>query len=58
MECLKSTKNELEKAYEFMIQFVIGGMNLLEKFVEMSKIHSGEKLVFVLKLFWSFVHNF
>ena len=24
----------LEKAYEFMKQFVIGGMNLLEKFLE------------------------
>lgn len=25
---------KLEKAYEFMKQFVIGGMNLLEKFLE------------------------
>lgn len=28
----KSLKDKLEKAYEFMKQFVIGGMNLLEKF--------------------------
>ena len=27
-------KDKLEKAYEFMKQFVIGGMNLLEKFFE------------------------
>ena len=25
---------ELEKAYEFMKQFVIGGINLLEKFLK------------------------
>ena len=30
----RSLKNKLEKAYEFMKQFVIGGMNLLEKFLE------------------------
>ena len=28
------TKEKLEKAYEFMKQFVIGGINLLEKFME------------------------
>lgn len=28
----RSLKDKLEKAYEFMKQFVIGGMNLLEKF--------------------------
>lgn len=27
-------KDKLEKAYEFMERFVIGGMNLLEKFFE------------------------
>ena len=27
-------KDKLEKVYEFMKQFVIGGMNLLEKFLE------------------------
>lgn len=27
-------KDKLEKAYEFMKQFVIGGMNLLEKFMD------------------------
>ena len=27
-------KDKMEKAYEFMKQFVIGGMNLLEKFLE------------------------
>ena len=30
----RSLKDKLEKAYEFMKQFVIGGMNLLEKFWE------------------------
>ena len=30
----RSLKDELEKAYEFMKQFVIGGMNLLERFLE------------------------
>lgn len=30
----RSRKDKLEKAYEFMKQFVIGGMNLLEKFFE------------------------
>lgn len=30
----KSLKDKLEKAYEFMKQFVIGGRNLLEKFKE------------------------
>ena len=30
----KTLKDKLEKAYEFMKQFVIGGMNLLEKFLE------------------------
>lgn len=30
----QSLKDKLEKAYEFMKQFVIGGMNLLEKFFE------------------------
>ena len=29
-----SLKDKLEKAYEFMKQFVIGGINLLEKFME------------------------
>lgn len=29
-----SLKENLEKAYEFMKQFVIGGINLLEKFME------------------------
>ncbi len=29
-----SLKEKLEKAYEFMKQFVIGGINLLEKFME------------------------
>lgn len=29
-----SLKDKLEKAYEFMKQFVIGGVNLLEKFME------------------------
>lgn len=29
----RSLKDKLEKAYEFMKQFVIGGMNLLEKFL-------------------------
>ena len=28
----RSLKDKLEKVYEFMKQFVIGGMNLLEKF--------------------------
>ena len=30
----RELKDKLEKAYEFMKQFVIGGMNLLEKFWE------------------------
>ena len=30
----KTIKDKLEKAYEFMKQFVIGGMNLLEKFMD------------------------
>lgn len=30
----RSLKDKLEKVYEFMNQFVIGGMNLLEKFLE------------------------
>ena len=30
----RSLKDKLEKAYEFMKQFVISGMNLLEKFLE------------------------
>lgn len=30
----RSLKDKLEKVYEFMKQFVIGGMNLLEKFLE------------------------
>lgn len=30
----QSLKDKLEKAYEFMKQFVIGGINLLEKFFE------------------------
>lgn len=30
----KSLRDKLEKAYEFMKQFVIGGVNLLEKFKE------------------------
>ena len=30
----RSMKEKLEKAYEFMKQFVIGGMNLLEQFLE------------------------
>lgn len=30
----KTLRDKLEKAYEFMKQFVIGGMNLLEKFME------------------------
>lgn len=30
----RSLKDKLEKAYEFMKQFVIGGINLLEKFLE------------------------
>ena len=30
----KSLKELLEKAYEFMKQFVIDGVNLLEKFLE------------------------
>ena len=30
----RTLKDKLEKAYEFMKQFVIGGMNLLEKFME------------------------
>lgn len=30
----KTLKDKLEKAYEFMKQFVIGGMNLLEKFMD------------------------
>ena len=30
----RSLKDKLEKAYEFMKQFVIGGMNLLEQFLE------------------------
>ena len=30
----RSLKDKLEKAYEFMKQFVIGGMNQLEKFLE------------------------
>lgn len=30
----RALKDKLEKAYEFMKQFVIGGMNLLEKFME------------------------
>ena len=30
----RSLKDKLEKAYEFMKQFVIGGINLLEKFME------------------------
>ena len=29
-----SLKDKLEKAYEFMKQFTIGGKNLLEKFLE------------------------
>ena len=30
----KTLKDKLEKAYEFMKQFVVGGMNLLEKFMD------------------------
>ena len=30
----RSLKDKLEKAYKFMKQFAIGGMNLLEKFLE------------------------
>ena len=30
----RTLKDKLEMAYEFMKQFVIGGMNLLEKFME------------------------
>lgn len=30
----RSLKDKLEKVYEFMKQFVIGGINLLEKFME------------------------
>ena len=30
----RSLKDKLEKAYEFMKQFVLGGINLLEKFLE------------------------
>ena len=30
----RSLKDKLEKAYEFMKQFVIGGINLLEKFLK------------------------
>ena len=30
----RSLKDKMEKAYEFMKQFVIGGINLLEKFLE------------------------
>lgn len=30
----KRLKDKLEKAYEFMKQFVIGGINLLEKFMD------------------------
>lgn len=30
----RSLKENLEKAYEFMKQFMIGGINLLEKFME------------------------
>ena len=30
----RSLKDKLEKAYEFMKQFVISGMNLLEAFME------------------------
>lgn len=30
----RSLKENLEKAYAFMKQFVIGGINLLEKFME------------------------
>ena len=30
----RSLKDKLDKAYEFMKQFVIGGINLLEKFME------------------------
>ena len=30
----KSLKELLEKAYDFMNQFVIDGVNLLEKFIE------------------------
>lgn len=30
----RALKDKLEKAYEFMKQFVIGGMNLLEKFMD------------------------
>ena len=30
----RSLKDKLEKAYEVMKQFVIGGINLLEKFTE------------------------
>ena len=32
-----SLKDKLEKAYEFMKQFVIGGINLLEKFKDVGK---------------------
>ena len=31
---LKALKDKLEKAYEFMKQFTIGGKNLLKKFLE------------------------
>ena len=31
---LNSPKDKLDKAYEFMKQFVIDGMNLLEKFMD------------------------
>ena len=33
----KSLKDKLEKAYEFMKQFVIGGMNLLEKYLHLQQ---------------------
>ena len=34
LEIIKARIESLEKAYEFMKQFVIGGMNLLERFLE------------------------
>lgn len=40
----RSLKDKLEKAYEFMKQFVIGRINLLEKFMEWRKVKRAREL--------------
>ena len=42
----RSLKDKLEKAYEFMKQFVIAGVNLLERFLEsVGKVIGKDKVI-------------